>query len=564
MLGLGSRVATAVAFSAAVAGCVDDQLEPTERRPASTAGPTITEVSIEPQAINTLVARVRVTADRDVRAALSVSDGADHAWRVGPTATAGQAHELYVLGMRPETSYQVDIEVVDDAGRAARHASSHASGALPDDLPPVFVAQENTGRPDRLTALGAFRWTSGNPTADADWGYLMVIDGTGTVVWYARVDGPITEHALTAEGSFRYMGGGVYSVGLLGERTPPLLATGHPTSAQWDLPADAITVDTDTFHHDVIEAADGRLLALSTEARTLTDADCAGFGGAFDVVGDVLVEFDAASGAIENQWTFFDVLDPCAVDPAKLSTGFWTDPYGDAAVDWTHANSVVIDEERNALIVSVRQLDQVVALRYRDDASGSSGDRLWRLGAGGDFQLLGEGAEWPSRQHSAEVLSNGNLLMYDNGNQRQGVDTSDPRRFPYSRAVEYALDTSSPDPSEWTATEVWSFGKDDIRTTDNNTGEPIEIRYFAPIVGDADRTDDGTVLITHGALLEPYGLFEVAPAKKLARIVEVTHDNEKRVVFDVRLRSPTPGLGYVVYRAKRIDSLYASPALRGQ
>jgi hypothetical protein len=76
--------------------------------------------------------------------------------------------------------------------------------------------------------------------------------------------------------------------------------------------------------------------------------------------------------------------------------------FGDVK-DWTHANAVVFDAKRNALIVSSRHMSAVLAIRYADDASGKSGDLLWRLGPGATSHVQGSGelAVLPARRRGA-------------------------------------------------------------------------------------------------------------------------------------------------------------------
>ncbi len=113
-------------------------------------------------------------------------------------------------------------------------------------------------------------------------------------------------------------------------------------------------------------------------------------------------------------------------------------------VDLTHINSLFGTPE-NDYLVSVRGFSEVVLID-RD-----TGEARWRLGGRHapltEFEILEDPLDGFSYQHSAELLENGNVLLFDNGNQNE---------MPVSRVVEYALDLDA-----MTATLVWSHVRED-------------------------------------------------------------------------------------------------------
>ena len=145
-------------------------------------------------------------------------------------------------------------------------------------------------------------------------------------------------------------------------------------------------------------------------------------------------------------------LNICPLAPAFAVPVFMYTSFGDVK-DWTHANAVVFDAQRNALIVSSWHMSAVLAIRYAVDASGKSGDLLWRLGPGGDFTVQGSG-ELQYYQHAVEVQDDGSILLYDNGNMRPGTDLNSPdiTQHPYSRAVLFSLDDANK-----TVTQKWEM-----------------------------------------------------------------------------------------------------------
>ena len=252
---------------------------------------------------------------------------------------------------------------------------------------------------------------------------------------------------------------------------------------------------------------------------------------------DVVVEYEPGSGNIVQTWHLTDYFDPHSeASIASLcqntnQTRFPKLLYEDVADfprDWTHANAVVLDEARNELLISVRHLDTVPAIRYRDDADGPSGELLWRLGPASELDLVSGG--WSYHQHAPEVQADGSIPLYDNGNGRPGSGEAGPA----SRAVIYQIDDD-----EATVTQLWEYPT----TVD---GEPA----FAAFVGDADRLDNGNVLITDGGLVQPLGvsaqIVEVVPAGTIGG----------DVVFQLQV---IDGEGWGIYRAERVPALYGWP-----
>ena len=143
---------------------------------------------------------------------------------------------------------------------------------------------------------------------------------------------------------------------------------------------------------------------------------------------------------------------------------------------------------------------------------------------------------WFSRQHSPQVMPDGNILLYDNGGARAGAD---PTEAPFTRVVEYSLDEEA-----GVATEVWSWKG--------------ETDYFSPIVGDIDRLENANHLITDGALLWGFTDEEVPRPHFSGRIREVAGTESPEVIWEVEIGYPDDLTmpGWMTYRGIRIDSLY--------
>jgi hypothetical protein len=187
--------------------------------------------------------------------------------------------------------------------------------------------------------------------------------------------------------------------------------------------------------------------------------------------------------AAETTWTW-RMCDHVSVEPVR---------------DWAHLNSVEPFPGERALLVSSRNQHAL----YKIDRE--TGEIVWTLGAGGDFELAEEDRFF--HQHAPELQSNGNILLFANGDRNA-------RR--YSQAIELAYDDV-----EMTAEVVWRY---------RHSPE-----QFTEIWGDADRLDNGNTLINFGFRSNSHG----------SRLVEVTAENE--VAWELAF---PPRWG--VYRVERV------------
>lgn len=193
-----------------------------------------------------------------------------------------------------------------------------------------------------------------------------------------------------------------------------------------------------TDGHDVIQLKNGHFLLNCLENRVM-DLSKEVSGGYKDanIIAGVLVETDNTG---EIYWTWksldhFKITDYAESDLLKMQN-----------IDFTHINSFVEDDSGN-IIISSRHLDEITKIDKK------SGDIIWRLGGSNcpanQFTFINDeidGYFGFSHQHSVSILKNGNILLFDNGNLKPN---------PYSRAVEYQLDTVN-----MTATKVWEYRHD--------------------------------------------------------------------------------------------------------
>ena len=127
-------------------------------------------------------------------------------------------------------------------------------------------------------------------------------------------------------------------------------------------------------------------------------------------------------------WLAFDYLDIADYTNLNLTNSEFT---------WMHGNSIEIDYDDN-LILSDRRSSQLIKIHR------TTGEVLWIFGGPlNSFEIMNDSFNGFSKQHDARRLENGNLLLFDNGNNHVP---------PTSRVAEYALNEQN-----MIATLVWDF-----------------------------------------------------------------------------------------------------------
>jgi hypothetical protein len=133
-------------------------------------------------------------------------------------------------------------------------------------------------------------------------------------------------------------------------------------------------------------------------------------------------------------------------------------------IDYVHGNAIEIDNDGN-LLISSRHMDEITKI------SRTTGNIIWRLGGkNNQFYFTNDNIRF-SHQHGIRRLTNGNIILYDNGNYHTPT---------FSRAAEYTINEIN-----YTATLVWQF---------RNTPD-----YYGFSMGFAQRLPNGNTLISWGS-----------------------------------------------------------------
>ena len=324
-------------------------------------------------------------------------------------------------------------------------ATTYVLHCFQEDFPDI-TTEKGSGATEELIG---FSFRTNRPGGDTD-AYMMIVDNNGVPRVHRRFGDRVThfrpQNSETYPFSYPVPDAQTENAWILADRDLNDLervTTVSPLRA--------------TDAHDFIILDNGDYLLLSYEPvlrdfSSLTDGD----GNPLPVnpdrpdgqypVRDTAIQIRTPAGAQELTWYSWHHM---AVQDCGRGEPF---PEG----DWAHGNSLWMAD--GVIVASFRRCGKVLGI----DAA--TGDVVWRLGRSyrppeewGRDDLSGEGrGAGPAPmtilndpygefcgQHSAQILDNGHLLLYDNGSPcvvdpATGLSRRESRVF--SRAVEYAID----------------------------------------------------------------------------------------------------------------------------
>jgi hypothetical protein len=388
---------------------------------------------------------------------------------------------ILILGLEPGRTYTMRVQSLFDGQPIDGPVSDYHTPPLPPGLDQVSIRLE-------AAASGGYSMA---PIAGLDGhGYLIIFDSVGTIRWY-RDFGPqvVFATAQQHDGHFTAFVGqstgfskasGVYvEVTATGDSVRSVTALGSPNTDPHEL--------LESFDRQGSRSAD-YLFGYGFRAFDRTAVG----GGPSDTIAVHQVLRIGALGEVDTLISgdeHWSVADDVALP---------------LIADLDHPNSVDFDLD-GGVIVSYRNLSTVVKVDPRTHKI------VWQLGGThNQFAFMDDPFGGFDAQHTARILPNGHLLIFDNG------WTHSP---PTSRAVEYVLDTQNK-----TATMVWQY----------SASPPI----FNDFTGSAQRLANGNTLVafTRKGIVD-----EVRPDGTLL----------SRATIEA-----APGRIATPYRVTRIKSLY--------
>ena len=130
----------------------------------------------------------------------------------------------------------------------------------------------------------------------------------------------------------------------------------------------------------------------------------------FPWMGMRIVEWNEETG--QEVWSW-DPFMHFTMDDHDLYGDTWWGAYFDGVFDWMHTNAFHFDEEESVIYVSHRHLSRISKIAY------PSGEVIWNIGmpeqynTGSDNICTDLGNSF---QHNIQLLDDGTLLFFDNGN----------------------------------------------------------------------------------------------------------------------------------------------------
>jgi hypothetical protein len=388
-----------------------------------------------------------------------------------------------VLGLAPSTTYAVSLDVATTDASIGGPTLMATTPPLPAGLAPFQVM--TTGTP---SAPSGYYLISGAGN------YSAAFDAKGTIRWYRGFGTKSGEAKMHPDGTFTtYTGtstGAEVVAGMYVRYAPDGTQLATYTAASPD-PTDPTSPVVYTDPHDLLLTTneDGEervhLLGYSILPRSATDSTPAAWHQ---------LQRQKPDGTVEFRW--------------KTSDHFTADDELLGAVagmtDVDHANSIEIDPRDGNYVLSLRNFGAVVKI------DSMTGDVLWQFGGKkNQFAIVGDPLGGFFYQHSARILPNGNVLLYDDGNSHTP---------PESRAVEYQLDANA-----MTATMVWQFRHSPA--------------IFTMVTGSVERMSNGNTLV----------------AFAFAGTVDEV-DPSGHVLWEATIMNGTSAA--TTYRVRRLPSLY--------
>ena len=348
------------------------------------------------------------------------------------------------------------------------------------------------------------------------------------------------------------------------ESAPPLPGGGLQRIS-WD---GKVLWDCHAFqvHHDIEPLPNGNLLAIVNETVQIPDALAAGRDpatvGATGLMPDVILEIQPnspRSGKIVWEWHAWDHIvqdvDPdkknfgaVAAHPDRLDLNHLGVAPSRNIHDWLHLNSVDYHPRLDQILLSSHRFNEIWIIDHAltsDAARGPQGRLLYRWGNPLAYKKGTDQDRQLFRQHDAQWLPNGNILLFNNGQRRVR---------PYSSIVEIKPPVNTQgqyqkqdDQPYGPAEPVWAYSA------------PKKVDFYSRNISGVQRLPNGHTLICSGA---PGRIFEITPEGEIVWEYRNPHPGRSGGQWGTRSGRRRPAGERPVFRAFHIPPNH--PALKGK
>jgi hypothetical protein len=451
---------------------------------------------------NSLICRIQGSVNTPGQVTVQYWSAGTGPFITAPATTQGDSFSLEVMRLRPATQYNFQVFFSASSGTpVSQYTGTFTTGPLPPGLQDARI-QDVQGTPGYDLLLLDYNCTNFNG--------MVAIDRDGQIVWYYQNDNQV--FTLAQEDNRNLVFNELsLTVGYTMKEIAPDGVTLH--SVDDILEDGSVSAPHGRWNHEMLLRPGNKVWTIGADIRpvNINGKDILQTGGTIE-------EWDINKGTVTRLVNLFDILDAASdrAQDSDLTTGFFwqgsQNQYAGQAEDWTHSNSLDVLPNGD-ILMSNRHVDQLIAIK--PDFSGVD----WKLGGpGSDFTFPNPSDQF-YHQHYANMLPNGDILLFDNGNLRPDAEGGQ-----YSRAEELKLDLST-----MQAVKVWEY---------RNTPD-----LFSSAVGSVVRLANGNTVVDFGvdSTDDNPGIFTVVEAGPSGNAVAVT-------------RISSPGKGDQ-YRAIPADSL---------
>ena len=182
-------------------------------------------------------------------------------------------------------------------------------------------------------------------------------------------------------------------------------------------------VDYDIDSHEVKQIPNGNYMAFQKvfQSGPIVQGDWTfyfqgqgyqanGITNEFPWLGLKIVEFDKDTNEEVWSWNPFEHF---SMEDHDIYEGTWWNAAFDGFYDWMHSNAFHFDENESVIYVSHRHLSRLSKISY------PSGEVIWNMGLPSQYNTGEDNICTDllfSYQHHIQLMDNGDLLFFDNGN----------------------------------------------------------------------------------------------------------------------------------------------------
>ena len=381
-------------------------------------------VVVDPFKISPLTAMVLFVTEEPSTISVKV-EGKDEYTTIEHTfKTSSKQHMVPVYGLYANKSNKVTLIAKTKDGKTKTQIIDIQTDVLPTDISKTRVKTIQKDKMAKGLTFVDCPHVNGN--------YMLAVDANGDIRWY------LSEKKYNGSVMLTHLKNG----NMLISNGAPIPKTYNNLPTVFEIsPLGRVYAAYNVYgiHHDIRETKNGNLImAASLEGRKSQN--------------DNIVEVDRSTGKIVRNWDIKEILPMTKYEADK--------PYGGGDSNWFHNNAIWYDEDKGEFIISGRHQNTVAKFDAKtkklkwvmSKTIGAKNEKIRPYlvkETGSDF-------EYPTAQHAAMKLPNGNIMLFDNTNfdivDKNGKLIQDKM---YSRAVIYSIDEKN-----MTVKQEWQYGKE--------------------------------------------------------------------------------------------------------